>query len=149
MDYNGSNHDKALDSLCFVCGSVVKKTGGFHFVKDLLEFLKRTLRYPELFEIPGITPTKLCRLCYQALAHVDQGETVKTSKTMVEWNECGPSCNACKILQNSERQHVGRKKKVCELSIFRNHGLLSLRGHFWIFISQAIDTWICLKRPCI
>ncbi len=120
MDCNRSNHKRALDSLCFVCGSLVKKTGGSYFVKDLVDFLTRTLRYPELFEIQGITPEKLCRLCYQALVQVDEGKTMKSGKTMVEWTECGPCCNACNMLQKSEKQHVGRKKKVSELSILRN-----------------------------
>ena len=112
---NWSNHEKALDSLCFVCGSLVSKAGGFHLVQDLMDFLSRTLRYPELFEIAGITPKKLCSLCYGALSHVDRGETIKTGKVMVEWNECGPDCTACKMFlatQRQQRQHVGRKKKV-------------------------------------
>ena len=117
MDCNwSSEHEKALDSLCFVCGSLVSKTGGFHLVQDLMDFLSRTLRYPELFEIPGITPKKLCSLCHKALLQVDRGVTIKTGKVMVEWNECGSNCNACKMLlaaQNQQRKHVGRKKKVC------------------------------------
>ena len=56
MNCKWSNHEKALDSLCFVCGSLVSKAGGFHLVQDLIDFLTRTLRYPELLKIPGIMP---------------------------------------------------------------------------------------------
>ena len=114
MDCDSSSHEKALDSLCFVCGSLVDRAGVVSYlVRDLLDFLARTLRIPELFEMPGITPTKLCSLCHKALSHVDRGETIKTSKVMVDWTECGPNCNTCKIFRSTQRHHVGRKKKVC------------------------------------
>ena len=111
-------HAKAMDSLCFVCTSLIKKVSGYYYVKDELELLRRTLRCPQLFELSGITPTKLCSNCYRALLHVDCGETVKTSKVMPEWYECSSNCNSCNILLRSEKKHLGRKKKVCALNYF-------------------------------
>ena len=122
MDFTSggcNDHARALDSLCFVCGCLIKKVDKFYVVSNYLDFLAKGLRCSELFELDGITPTKFCRGCYSALSHINHGWTVKTNKKLVEWNECGPGCNACCLLQSSQRQGAGRKKKVSASFDFR------------------------------
>ena len=86
MDSNsgGYDHDRALDSLCFVCGCLIKKVDKFYVVSSYLDFLAKGLRCSELFELDGITPTKFCRSCYSAFSHINNGGTVKTKKTLIE-----------------------------------------------------------------
>ena len=73
-----------LNSLCFVCGCLIKKVDKFYVVSSYLDFLAKGLRCSELFELDGITPTKFCRSCYSAFSHINNGGTVKTKKTLIE-----------------------------------------------------------------
>ena len=112
---DSSTHDKAMETLCFVCGYVMKKDDRFYLVGEWSDFLAKALRCSEVFELPGITPTKFCFGCYTNLGHIESGRSVKTYKTMEDWGECGPDYNACKRFSSSQRKHPGRKKKVHSL----------------------------------
>lgn len=114
----GSTHDEALSRLCFVCGEIIKETF-FYAVDEHLDLLAAALNCPSLFSIPDVTPLNFCKKCHLALSMVKNGGTVKTGRTLLEWEECGSECKTCGIL-TKRKQVRGRQKKVSNVSfIFR------------------------------
>ena len=114
----GSMHEEALARLCFVCGSLLKDS--LHYEVDThLELISVGLNIPCVTSIPGVTPSNFCYNCHQSFRHVAGGTTVKTTRTLHEWVECGTECCTCALLVK-RKQVCGRppKKKIRLLSSF-------------------------------
>ena len=105
-----TTHDEALSRLCFVCGEIIKETF-YYDVEKHLDLLSAGLKCPDLFSIPDVTPLHFCKKCHVALSRANNGGTVKTARTLLDWGECGSECKTCGKLM--ERKQVrGRHKKV-------------------------------------
>ena len=107
--YCGGTHEEALDRLCFVCGEIVKDNRSYTVEKNL-DLLGKALNCPEIFTIPDVTPTYICKKCHLTLSKVNRGETVITGRKLMDWVECGPSCRTCELLL--KRKEKGSRKKV-------------------------------------
>ena len=106
--YTADVHEEAIQRLCFVCGDLIN--GQMYEVDNNIPLLGRALKCPELFSIPGVTPQNFCLKCYAYMIHLDRGETLKSSISLIEWTECGENCSSCGIIL--KRRAGGRKKKV-------------------------------------
>ena len=107
--YSGGTHEEALDRLCFVCGEIIKDNRSYTVEKNL-DLLGKALNCPDIFTIPDVTPTNLCKKCHLTLSKVSRGEIVITGRQLLDWMECGPSCSTCALLL--KRKEGGSRKKV-------------------------------------
>ena len=81
--YCGGTHEEALDRLCFVCGEIVKDNRSYTVEKNL-DLLGKALNCPEIFTIPDVTPTYICKKCHLTLSKVNRGETVITGRKLMD-----------------------------------------------------------------
>jgi hypothetical protein len=100
-------HEEAMNRLCFVCTDLIK---GQHFaVEENEDLLARGLRTPGLFLMPGITPYYYCFKCSVAVKRAASGASIKSTRTLQEWGECGYNCASC-LLVSKRKTGAGRKK---------------------------------------
>ena len=109
--YGEGLHDEAMTRLCFVCTDLIK--GKPFEVEKYIDLLTRALKTPEIFTIPDVTPYNFCKKCELALKRVVDKESVKSSRLMQEWGECGENCSICLLV--AEKKGGRRKKKVIYL----------------------------------
>ena len=107
--YSGGTHEEALDRLCFVCGEIIKDNRSYTVEKNL-DLLGKALNCRDIFTIPDVTPTHLCKKCHLTLSKVSRGEIVITGRQLLDWMECRPSCRTCALLL--KRKEGGSRKKV-------------------------------------
>lgn len=113
--YGEGLHDEAMTRLCFVCTDLIK--GKPFEVEKHIDLLTRALKTPEIFIIPDVTPYNFCKKCELALKRVVDKESVKSSRLMQEWGECGENCSSCLLV--AEKKGGRRKKKVSYLVLLR------------------------------
>ena len=101
---DSSTHDKAMETLCFVCGYVMKKDDRFYLVGEWSDFLAKALRCSEVFELPGITPTKFCFGCYTNLGHIARVDV--QSRHIKQW-KTGVNVDLIAMLANVFRRVKG------------------------------------------
>ena len=95
--YSGGTLEEALDRLCLLCGEIIKDNRSYTVEKNL-DLLGKALNCPDIFSIPDVTPTHLCKKCHLTLSKVNRGEIVITGRQLLDWMECGPSCSTCALL---------------------------------------------------
>ena len=101
-------HEEAMNRLCFICTDIIKEK---HVsVEENEELLSRALSTPGLFHIPGVTPYYYCYKCSCAVKRAARGESIKTTRVLQEWGECGDDCATCALF--CKRKTGGRRKKV-------------------------------------
>ena len=106
--YGEDRHEEAMHRLCFVCTDIIK---GQHYPVDENEdLLSRALQTPELFLMPGVTPYYYCRKCNTAVKRAAGGDSIRSTRTLQEWGECGIDCATCMLM--SKRKTGGSRKKV-------------------------------------
>ena len=112
--YGEGLHDEAMTRLCFVCTDLIK--GKPFEVEKHIDLLTRAFKTPEIFTIPDVTvtPYNFCKKCELALKRVVDKESVKSSRLMQEWGECGENCSICLLVAEKKG---GRRKKVIYLVI--------------------------------
>ena len=99
-------HNEAMQRLCFVCTELIK---GQHFnVDECADLLRRGLKVPELFVIPGVTPYHVCKNCHRTVELAASGDSITSTRSLQEWSECTESCLSCLLL--SKKKAGGRKK---------------------------------------
>ena len=123
-----SMHETALERLCYVCGSLIKKNKHSILQNELL-----MLGIDEMFGVPipdvrknvesCIFPRNLCHPCNLIVKtyfeRKDEGKVYKTSKVPLPWTSCVSSCFVCKqygmktgglsaIKTNLPNKYVGR-----------------------------------------
>ena len=101
-------HNQAMQRLCFVCTGLIK---GQHFnVDECADLLRRGLKVPELFVIPGVTPYHFCKNCHRTVQLAASGNSIRSTRSLQEWSECTENCSSCLLL--SKKKSGGSKKKV-------------------------------------
>ena len=123
-------HEEAMNRLCFVCTDIIK---GQHIsVEENKELLSRALSTPGLFLLPGITPYYYCKKCSSAVKRAARGESIRSTRELQEWGECGDDCASCLLL--SKRKTGAGRKKVSEMMFSRYRLNLTslLNMHFCI-----------------
>jgi hypothetical protein len=117
--YGEDRHEEAMNRLCFVCTDIIK---GQHFpVEKNEDLLSRALQTPELFLLPGITPYYYCLKCSLAVKRAARGVSIKSTRQLQEWGECGDNCATC-MLMSKRKSGAGRKKVSCLLFLIPAEG---------------------------
>ena len=111
-----STHEEALDRLCFICGEMINLEKYFYDVEKSLDLIAVALKCPDIFTMPGVTPYHMCQTCYTTLQRLKSGDILKSSRQLLDWEECSDNCGTCtKILKR--KQGGGRRKKVSRVYI--------------------------------
>lgn len=61
------------------------------------ERLARGLRTSGLFLLPGITRLYYFESCDEVIMRVASEESIRSTRTLREWRECGDDCGSCLI----------------------------------------------------
>ena len=106
-------------------------------VEENEELLARGLRTPGLFLLPGITPYNYCKSCDRAVKRAASGESIRSTRTLPEWGECGDGCGSCLIISKRKIGGGNNRKKVSVLL----YGLLFTMVRFDVIY---FNSWMIL-----
>lgn len=108
-----TTHEEALRRLCFSCAKILKTKEKHRKVEEHVQMLSNALGCSSGIEImDGMTPSFFCNGCYLNLLKASRGETIKSSKTLLNWGECEVNCVTCAHLLKLKRG--GSMKKVSQ-----------------------------------